>query len=124
VSQESEGCGALLAKAFIAVGLGIIQTIASGYVLAQLWVWFIAPKFAAVPALSFVDCIGVSLTINVVLFGIKSSITEANIRLRDIKENEAFDSKEWGYMFLRPAVKLLIAYPLILLAGYVWHRFV
>lgn len=55
-----------LGKIFASVVFIILGTLIGGFVLAQLWAWFIAPTFG-LPYLHIAQAIGLSLTITYIL---------------------------------------------------------
>jgi len=98
------------------IALGILQALFGGFVLSKMWAWFIVPKFAGAPNLSYLDSVGVSMTVNFLLLGLYMSSAMGE------KETEGVDA--WTKGIIKSAIMIILVYPLTLLAAYVWHQFI
>lgn len=98
------------------VALLILQMLFGGLVLSKLWRWFVITKFANLPHLNYLDCVGVILTANFVLFPVILQQAEINQKLG------SDTSLTTG--IIRSLVIMAIVYPMALGVGFFWHLFV
>lgn len=94
--------------------LSIPKSLAAGFVLSKLWVWFVVPVFG-LPAFSYMQAVGL---MQVVSFA-QVNLVAAIIRIMPEKEKKDKDISSEIAMAL---VWLLFLYPLGLAVGYAWHR--
>lgn len=106
-----------LLRLLIAFPIGIGQSLMGGYVLAKLWGWFIVPKFTSAPALTYLDAVGLMMTVGFLLTGVHMAVLERQHARPELE-------KEWWYTSVKSGVVTVTLYPLVLLAGYIWHQFI
>ena len=96
---------ALIALIGIVVVMGLVilyDTFSYGFLLYKYWGWFILTAFPTVPHITFYQCVGIYLVIN--LFK-NHDISDKSINGTKIK-TEA----NWGVVILIPWFSLLIGY--------------
>lgn len=94
--------------------LAIPSSLAGGYVFAQLWNWFVIRKFPGLPALDFLDAVGLLMVISFPLFG----IFWADM-IKDAKREGKSDAGVVAA--IGSVIKLVIIYPLMYGIAYLWH---
>ncbi len=100
--KEIFGCVGVLFSSILGIVASVIW---SGFVLSQLWVWFIVPVFHA-PQLTIPIAIGISMTV--------SYLTRQLDTAKDKEKNEWWE-----------VIVLALAYPTItLILGWTVHLFV
>jgi len=103
-------------KSFFNILLSIGVSIFGGFILAQMWSWFIAPKFG-LPHLSIVEAVGISTVINFMLMGL-----HINTMWNEVKEKHS-ELNDGTLGIIKTVVTGVFIYPLCLLGAYVWHLF-
>lgn len=92
---------------------GVGNTLGSAFVLFKFWSWLVLPQFPDAPAISYAGSIGLMLVVNTLQM--ETSVALSRLQLRLKKEDEPFYTDAvWS------AVKLL-AWPTLLLAGWLYH---
>lgn len=98
------------------VALLMLQTLFGGFVLSKLWQWFIVTKFSMLPALNYLDCVGLTLTANFLM-------TPMILRQAEIGTQLGADiSLPTG--IIRSLIIMVVLYPVALGVGFFWHLFV
>ena len=101
-------------KALVNFVLGIPQALFGGFIFAHMWHWFIVPRFG-LPDLTFMQAVGVLMTIGFPLYGLYMKDVVKDIR----KDKPEFSTGAISIMMT--VITTCFLYPVILGSAYVWH---
>jgi len=102
------GCMGLLA---FLVCISVIASILNGWALSVLWGWFVVPTFA-LPNLGIVQAIGLSMVINLFLWGARGY---SEIEYKDKKVQKNSITGTFSYVVMTPFISVFL--------GWIVHHF-
>lgn len=113
-----------LPKFLFLLGFNVLYVLEAGFVLSKLWLWFIVPKFASVPMLSYLDATGVMLVVYFFLIDVEVKIASAAMNIETTKSilNGTKPLSTTITSISYNVVMMALVYPAALLFAYVWHR--
>ena len=102
-------------KALLQFFLTIPSTLFGGFIFAHLWNWFIVRKFTSAPTLTFLDAVGILLTVGFPLLSLHMSVNMQTLQ----KEHNDVDSSTLG--ILVTLLTIFVLYPIIFGTAFLWH---
>jgi len=117
--KEDLGCLAAIGLLAILPFVVVVDTIVSGYILYNLWGWFLVQL--GLPVISMMHAIGISLTTRMFLEGIKIDNEKEEKKMKRWKTR---GMNQLACDFFGDSFKKVIAGLLVLLIGYIIHCFV
>lgn len=101
-------------KFVCSLALSVVGSILGGLVLTKYWAWFIVPVFRELPHLTHGQGIGISLTVSFFLVGVTVAVGEVKTAVRKSEDT-------WLEVIGRQIGMVVIGYPFMLFAGWLWH---